>query len=78
LGELIQRKIGKQIFLVDSAEAIALNVRDQIRGGSLGDQSEPLPFYDRCKVYVTDTAEQFRRTARLILRHDVPVEQADL
>jgi glutamate racemase len=78
LRDLIQHKIGKKIFLVDSAEAIALNVRDQIRDGSLDDKSEPLPFYDRCKVYVTDTAEQFRSTARLILRHDVSVEQADL
>jgi hypothetical protein len=32
----------------------------------------------RLDVFVTDTAEQFRKTARMILRRDISIQHADL
>jgi glutamate racemase len=77
LRDLIQRKIGSRVRLVDSAEAIARQVsyhmecRDHV-------PCPPGSSSEHCRIYVTDTAEQFRRTAHFILKKEVPIEHADI
>ena len=77
LGRIIQRKIGSQVRLVDSAEAVAIKVRDHLdhQGGQSG---AAYPHKGHCTIYVTDTAEQFQETAHLILGKSMPIEQADI
>ncbi len=76
LRDAIQRKMGRQVALVDSAEAVAEQVGAYL---DLNGTGELKPSYDRqLKVFVTDTAEQFRKTAHLILQARVPIHQADL
>jgi glutamate racemase len=78
LRELIQRKIGRQVKLVDSAEAVASQIGSDRRIECNRRDINPEPLDDRCAVFITDTAEQFRVTARMILNVPVRVEQADL
>lgn len=78
LRDLIQRKIGRQVKLVDSAEAVACQIRNDKRIGPNCRDSRPEPFDERCAIFVTDTAEQFRVTAGMILGVPVRVGQADL
>jgi glutamate racemase len=76
LKDVIQRKIGKRVVLVDSAEAIAARV-----DAFLNTSEEPVTARGangELTVYVTDTADQFRKTAQLILRRPVDIQQADL
>jgi len=77
LRELIHRKIGSRVKLVDSAEAIAMQVKHLLDSR---DNTSHLPFTSaaRCQIYVTDTAQQFRKTAQLILKKRVPIEHADI
>ncbi len=77
LRRTIQRKIGKRVRLVDSAEAVALQVGDHLarveeNSGTTASRS------GRCTIYVTDIADQFRKTAHLILRKTLAIELADL
>lgn len=76
LKGIIQRKIGARVDLVDSAEAIAAKVGDYLNIPA-ADTDEPLP-PGRLTIFVTDIAEQFRKTARLILRQPVDIHHADL
>ncbi|KJS28505.1 MAG: glutamate racemase [Desulfatitalea sp. BRH_c12] len=76
LSEVIQRKMGPQVVLVDSARAIADRV-----GGHIGKTLEGTAVAEKkgsLTVYVTDVAEQFRKTAHLILGHCLPIQHADL
>jgi glutamate racemase len=77
LRHLIQRKIGSRVRLVDSAAAVAQEVRDHLaeQGGASGAAHAD---GGRCRIYVTDTAEQFQRTAHLILGGPLVIEQADI
>lgn len=77
LRSIIQRKIGMRVTLVDSAEAVARQVRDHLvsPGGRCDGNST---VFGQCKIYITDTADQFRKTARLILRTSMPIEHADI
>ena len=75
LRHVIQRKIGARVALVDSAEAIAEQLAAFL--------DAPAPVIQannkrRLTVFVTDVAEQFRKTAQLILRQPVSIHQADL
>jgi glutamate racemase len=73
LRRVIQRKIGARVLLVDSAEAVAGQVRaylDTIGGADLKAHRG-----GRLNVFVTDTAEQFRKTAQLILQQKVDIQQ---
>lgn len=76
LRPLIQKKAGSRVALVDSAEAIAEQV------GAYLDVPKPVGTQQlksrRVNIFVTDTAEQFRKTAHLILRQPMPIQQADL
>ncbi|MFZ1987230.1 MAG: glutamate racemase [Desulfatitalea sp.] len=76
LRQVIQRKIGARVALVDSAEAIAEQVGACL---DVPRPVEPRPGRShRLTVFVTDIAEQFRKTAQLILRQPVTIHQADL
>ncbi len=77
LRSVIQRKIGNRVRLVDSAEAIAAQVRHHLssqRCESHTSASDGGP----CRIYVTDTADQFKKTAQIILRKPVDIELADI
>jgi glutamate racemase len=77
LRNLIQRKIGTRVNLVDSAEAIAIQVQRHLAacgGKSVASSSGK----GRCRIFVTDTAEQFQKTAYLILSERLPIEHADI
>lgn len=76
LRDVIQRKIGARVALVDSAEAIAEQVATFLDAPPPG--QAPTCKSRRLTVFVTDVAEQFRKTAQLILRHPVTIHQADL
>lgn len=77
LSRLIQRKIGARVCLVDSAEAVALEVREHLNLQGEENTSLP-PGKRRCTIYVTDTADQFKKTAHLILPKPMTIEQADI
>lgn len=81
LRNLIQRKIGARVNLVDSSEAIAMQIQRHLTGDggvSMPSTSEK----GRCRIFVTDTAEQFQKTAHLILGRQMPrkmpIDQADV
>jgi glutamate racemase len=76
LKSVIQRKIGARVTLVDSAQAIAEKV-DQYLTGPEAPIAMPAG-NGRLTVFVTDVAEQFRKTAQLILHQPVAIQQADL
>jgi glutamate racemase len=77
LRGLIHRKIGNRVTLVDSAEAVAMQVKNLLDSP---DNTSPIPVssVSRCQIYATDTAQQFRKTAQLILKKRVAIDQADL
>ena len=77
LRHVIQRKIGSRVRLVDSAEAVALEVRDHLDGQG-GDSRAAHTDKGQCRIFVTDTAEQFQKTAHLILGKPLAIEQADI
>jgi len=77
LRRQIQQKIGKRVTLVDSAEAIANQVRGYL--ASHGHDAVRKPNEEgRCHIFVTDTAEQFKKTAQRIMRKRWVIEQADI
>jgi glutamate racemase len=77
LRDLIQYKIGFRVKLVDSAEAIARQVSQYLESEDNASFS-PISSQDQCRIYVTDTAEQFQKTAHFLLKKKVPVEHADI
>jgi glutamate racemase len=76
LKGIIQRKIGRRVMLVDSAEAVAQKVDDYLN--TPGATPVAPPANGSLKIFVTDTADQFRKTAGLILNQSVPIQHADL
>lgn len=78
LSDLIRRKIGQRVMLVDSAQAIALQIKKDKNFAHCSKEPDPIPLNDRCSLFITDIAEQFRRIVRLILSEPVRVQQADL
>ncbi len=77
LRELIQRKIGRKVTLVDSAEAIAAQVVEH-QATNKEMNLDRKRDRERLRIYVTDTADQFQKTAHAILKKKVFIEQADL
>ncbi len=77
LRELIQRKIGSRVSLVDSAEAIARQVGHHLQPQGIP-SSAPKSSSVPCRIFVTDAAEQFQKTAHFILKKKVPIEHADI
>lgn len=77
IRDLIQRKIGRRVRLVDSAEAVASQVKCYTALQEKKPESAPSPS-GTCRIYVTDTADQFKKTAQLILQKRVSIEHADI
>ena len=77
LRDIIQRKIGSRVKLVDSAEAVARQVSHDLKTPDPA-LSPPISSSAQCRIYVTDAAEQFQKTAQYILRKKVPIELADI
>lgn len=77
LRRVIQKKIGASVVLVDSAEATALQLRAYLDSekGRIVSRSYSTGC---CRIFVTDAAEQFQRTARLIIKKPLDIELADL
>ncbi len=76
LRKVIQRKIGARVVLVDSADAIAQRVGHYFKTHPSNGPANDQP--GRLKIFVTDTADQFQKSARLILGRPVNIELADL
>lgn len=76
LRQVIQRKVGARVVLVDSAEAVAGQVGAHL--ASSGDAYGKVEQNGALRVFVTDTARQFQKTAKLILKQTIAIEQADL
>jgi glutamate racemase len=77
LRDLIRRKIGSRVALVDSADAVAMQVGKLL--GAPDHASHPdSASAVRCRIYVTDTAQQFRKTAQLILGKKVSIEHVEI
>ena len=77
LQQVIQKKIGNRVALVDSAEAIAMQVRAYLDADNDRTITRSRT-RGNCRIFVTDTAEQFQKTARLIIKTPVHIRHADL
>lgn len=77
LYDLIQKKIGARVALVDSAQAIAVQVQSYLEKSD-SRLVRPMTTKGKCRIFVTDTADQFQKTARLILKTPVNIQHADL
>ncbi len=79
LKKTIQRKIGMRVKLVDSAQALAARLRAFVAAGPEYRFAIPGQVdQESCRIYVTDSAAQFRKTAKLILRKNISICQADI
>lgn len=77
LRSVIQKKIGSRVTLIDSAEAIAMQVASYLSENPEEESNHGVQ-QGRCSIYVTDTAEQFQKTARLIINRPLSIEQAEI
>lgn len=77
LYDVIQQKMGRRVALVDSAKAVAAQVKTHLEHTDHNMAPENSA-KGKCRFFVTDTAEQFQKTARLIINTPVAIEQADL
>ncbi len=72
LAKLIARKMGKRVKLIDSASAVALQIKSflekhpQLKGS--------LARHDRSAYFVSDLTEQFRSTARQVLKRPIELK----
>ena len=64
LKKTIQRVIGKNVFLVDSGEAAALEVKDLLKEKNLLNDSGTPPHY---KFFVSDVPQKFRMLGQIFL-----------
>ena len=78
LRAVIQKKIGCHVRLVDSADAIALQIACHLKKHTASDQHHFAVAREQCRIYVTDPAEQFQKIARLILKNKVSIQHADI
>jgi glutamate racemase len=77
LRETIQRKIGRRVTRVDSAEAIADQVRNHYRNAPV-EADVPGQKKARSRFFVTDIADQFRKTAHMIPKEKFALQRVDL
>lgn len=78
LRDIIQRKMGAKVVLVDSADTIAEEVKAFLDDHPQMELLCTASGEERLKIFVTDTAKQFQKTAHLILGRRVAIEHADL
>lgn len=77
LRHVIRKKMGARVALVDSAQAVAAQVNSHLEKSAR--HLQPIKGKKgQYRIFVTDTAEQFKKTAHLILKTPIPIEQADL
>ncbi|QTA83181.1 Glutamate racemase [Desulfonema limicola] len=76
LKDTIQRKIGKQVKLIDSSITIAENVKNFLKSNPDFD----LTMQKNSKIcfYVSDITEQFKHTAKSILKTSICLEPVNL
>jgi len=79
LKKTIQRKIGMRVKLVDSARALAVRLKALVAGNpEYITDAEYSGNRETCRIYLTDTAARFRKTAGLIMGKDISVRRADI
>lgn len=71
LSDLIQRKIGKRVRLIDSSLAIAENVTHFLKTRPEIDQS--LSKTGKTEFFVSDLTEHLQKSAKAILRKNMPL-----
>ncbi len=76
LKDNIQRKIGKRVNIIDSSVAVAGKITDYLKKNSEMDAS--LKKNDRFRLFVSDVTDQFKNTARTILKRKVIIEHNKL
>lgn len=72
LKNIIQRKIGKQVNIIDSSGGIAKVVKSFLEKHTEIDNL--LGKNGKSKIFVSDVTEQFENTARATLKRNVPLE----
>ncbi len=78
LRQVIQRKMGANVVLIDSAEAVAAKVARHLRGVGKNFLPPGKTGESQCRIFVTDIADQFQQTARRILKRRLTIEHADI
>ena len=74
LKELIARKIGKKVTIVDSSEAVAASVSEYLKAHPEVDAQ--LSKTSQSRFYVSDITTQFEKVAQQILKRPIQLEQA--
>ena len=69
LKEIIQRKIGKKVFIADSSLAVASQIKNFLSGQPLIEQK--LSKKGVAEFFVSDITPQFAKTAKMILKKDI-------
>jgi glutamate racemase len=73
LKEIIQRKIGHRVSIIDSAAALAADLRSFLASpAASADDRTP---GGKLRIFVSDRTDQFEKTARMILGRKLPLEQ---
>ena len=72
LKDVIQRKIGKRVNIIDSSVAVAERVGDFLENHTEVDNL--LSKNGRCQFFVSDVTDQFERTAKATLKRNVHLE----
>jgi glutamate racemase len=76
LKPLIQKKIGKRVTIIDSSVAVASRVKAFFEDHP--DLAARMGRSGQCRFFVSDTAGQFEKTARLVLGRHIAIEQVDV
>jgi glutamate racemase len=76
LKSLIQTKIGKRVAIIDSSVSVACQVKTFFEDHP--DIKAQMSKHRECRFYVSDTAQQFERTAQLVLGRRVDIQQVDV
>lgn len=74
IGNVVQRKMGKQVTLVDSVAALAASVRQYVKAHA--DIDRALGKNGRCRYYVSDITDETKRKARQIFHCRGTLEKA--
>ncbi len=72
LKDIIQRKIGKKVNIIDSSVAVAERVKNFLENHTEVDNL--LTKNGKCKFFVSDVTDQFERTAKATLKRNVHLE----
>ena len=76
LKNIIQRKIGKRVYLVDSSIAIAEKIKSFLADNP--DVDERMIKTGSARFMVSDRTDRFEKSARMILKRRIRLEHADL